>query len=154
MPVPQELAAIEPPVSAPEVYSDKPVQLEPGTWADMIEVLGLGGMVHSVASHCELRQVDGDKAFLVLDETNAALYHEGHAERIGQSLQAYLGRQIEVAVEIGVPRYETPAARARRLLDERLAQAVEAIEADPKVRLLLDRFEGTLDRESITPIKH
>ena len=34
------------------------------------------------------------------------------------------------------------------------AQALAAIEQDPKVQLLIDRFEGTLDRDSVTPIKH
>jgi DNA polymerase-3 subunit gamma/tau len=61
---------------------------------------------------------------------------------------------MSVMIEVGVPRYETPAARARRLLEERQAQALASIEADPKVQLLIDRFEGTLDRDSVTPTKH
>ena len=109
---------------------------------------------NNVASHMELRQVDGNKAYLVLDEANASLYNANQAQQLGQSLSAYLQHSVQVHVEIGVPRYETPAARAQRLLDERLDQAVTAIEQDPKVQLLIDYFEGTLERESIAPIKH
>jgi DNA polymerase-3 subunit gamma/tau len=128
--------------------------LEPARWAELLDKLPLSGMVYSVASHCELRQVDGDKTYMVLDEANASLYNEGHAGRIAKALSDYLGREMSVMIEVGVPRYETPAARARRLLEERQAQALASIEADPKVQLLIDRFEGTLDRDSVTPTKH
>jgi len=52
------------------------------------------------------------------------------------------------------PRPPPEAARAQALPDERRRRAVASIEADPKVRMLIDRFEGTLDRESIAPIEH
>ena len=149
-----------PPAEAPspeappaETAIDK-VGLEPARWAELLDQLPLGGLVYNVASHCELRQVDGDKAYLVLDEENASLYNDSHAGRIGAALGDYLGRPVSVAIEVGLPRFETPARRARRLLDERQAQALAAIEADPGVKLLLERFEGTIDRESVTPIKH
>jgi DNA polymerase-3 subunit gamma/tau len=142
------------PVPEPEPASHELVALEPARWAELLDKLPLKGIVYNVASHCELRQVDGDKAYMVLDEANASLYSDSQAQRIGAALADYLGRDVVVFMEVGVPRYETPASRARRLLDERHAQAVASIEADPGVQLLLERFEGTLDRESITPIKH
>jgi DNA polymerase-3 subunit gamma/tau len=138
----------------PEPATRERVALEPARWAELLDKLPLKGIVYNVASHCELRQVDGEKAYMVLDEANASLYSDSQAQRIAAALSDYLGGNIEVILEVGVPRYETPASRARRLLEERRAQAVASIEADPKVQLLLERFEGTLDRESITPIKH
>jgi len=140
------------PEPAPEVVDAS--LLEPARWAELLDKLPLSGMVYSVASHCELRQVDGDKAYMVLDEANASLYNDNHAMRIAAAISEYLDRELEVVIEVGVPRYETPAARAARLLAERQAQALAAIEEDPKVQLLIDRFEGTLDRDSVTPIKH
>ncbi|MCX2981450.1 DNA polymerase III subunit gamma/tau [Halieaceae bacterium IMCC14734] len=132
-----------------------PAQLfEPGRWADLLDTLKFSGVLQNVASNCELRQVEGDKAYLVLDEANGSLYNSSVDEKIASALSQLLGREIHVHVEIGSPRQETPAARAQRLLDERLAQAVVSIEQDPRVKLLLDTFAGTLDRDSITPIKH
>ena len=128
--------------------------VEPGRWPELLDKLQLSGIVYNVASHMEMRRVDGDKVYMVLDEANASLYNDSHAGLIAESLSAWLQRTITAHVEIGVPRYETPAAHARRLLDERLEQAVTAIEKDPKVKLLIEYFEGTLDRESIAPIKH
>ena len=147
-PVPEPIVEVE--VAAPTAR----LELEPALWAELLDKLPLTGILLSVASHCELRQVDGDKAYLVLDEGNASLYSEKHGERIASALSEYLQREIAVHIELGSPRFETPAVRAQRLLDERLARAVQSIESDPRVQLLIDKFEGSLDRESITPIKH
>ena len=126
---------------------------EPAGWAETLDRLQLSGLVYNVASHCELRQVEGNCAHLVLDQENSSLYNESHAGRIARALSEHLGRKVEVRVEVGVPRCETPASRARRLVDEKKAKAVASIESDPRVKLLLERFEGTIDRTSVT-FKH
>ncbi len=128
--------------------------LEPARWPDLLDRLGLNGLVYNVASHCELRQVEGDRAWFTLDERNASLYNDAHSQRIAAALAKYYQRDIAVEIEPGSPRYETPAQRAHRLLEERQARALESIESDPGVKLLLDRFEGSIDRDSVTPIKH
>jgi DNA polymerase-3 subunit gamma/tau len=158
-PVPEPQSAAEPQAAAQPAAEPQPaaigkVTLEPARWAELLERLPLNGILLSIASHCELRQVDGARAYLVLDEENASLYNEKQGERIASAMADYLGRDIEVHIEVGSTLVETPAARTQRMLDERLAQAVASIESDPRVQLLIDRFEGTLDRESITPIKH
>ncbi len=152
--VPEPQAAPEPTPAPEPAPAAEVLPLEPARWPDLLDRLDLGGLVYNVASHCELRQVDGDQAWFVLDEANASLYNDNHGQRIETALSAYLGRDITVVIEPGLPRYETPAQRARRLLEERQAQALQDIEADPRVKLLLERFEGSIDRDSVTPIKH
>ncbi len=141
------------PVAAEPAPAER-IALEPARWPDLLDRLELSGLVYNVASHCELRQVEGDRAWFTLDEGNASLYNEAHGKRIAAALGKYFGREIAVEIEPGSPRYETPAQRAHRLLEERQAQALESIESDPGVKLLLDRFEGSIDRDSVTPIKH
>ncbi len=139
---------------APALAGPERLPLEPARWADLLDRLALTGLVYNVASHCELRQVEGNRAWFTLDESNASLYNEAHGKRIAAVLGKYYERDIAVEIELGSPRYETPAQRAHRLLEERQAQALESIESDPGVKLLLERFEGSIDRESVTPIKH
>ena len=129
-------------------------EASPQGWPQLLDSLGLGGILYTIASHMELRQVDGDELVLVLDENNASLYSEGQAAKLAQRLTEALGRPMSVAISIGACATETPARRAQRLLDERQAQAVAAIEADPRVQLLMEQFGGTLDRASIAPVKH
>ncbi|MEE4189960.1 MAG: DNA polymerase III subunit gamma/tau [Halieaceae bacterium] len=153
-PVAPQPAAPQPVAPEQVVATSERLPLEPARWPDLLDRLGLSGLVYNVASHCELRQVDGDHAWFVLDEGNASLYNAGHGQRIAAALGKYYGREFRVEIEPGSPRYETPAQRAHRLLEERQAQALESIESDPGVKLLLDRFEGSIDRDSVTPIKH
>ena len=158
---PEPVATPQPesePAPAPEAEpghaATERLPLEPARWPDLLDRLGLNGLVYNVASHCELRQVEGDRAWFTLDESNASLYNDAHSQRIAAALGKYYQRDIAVEIEPGSPRYETPAQRAHRLLEERQAQALESIESDPGVKLLLDRFEGSIDRDSVTPIKH
>ncbi len=148
--------AAEPVVATAEAAepTEERVSLEPARWPDLLDRLELTGLVYNVASHCELRQVDGDRAWFILDEGNASLYNEAQGQRIAVALGKYFGREYRVEIEPGSPRYETPAQRAQRLLEERQAKALESIESDPGVKLLLERFEGSIDRDSVTPIKH
>ena len=129
------------------------VPLHAAHWAELLAALGLHGILYNVAAHCVLRQVEGATAHLVLDEANAALYDERHAQRIGQALSKYMQEPIQVCIEIGTPAAETPAARSQRLQDDAQTQAQAALETDPGVRLLLERFAGVLDPDSITPVE-
>ena len=123
---------------------------EPGRWAEFLDGMNLSGVLQYVALHCELRQVEDDKVYLVLDDSNSSLYNEAHAGRLGELLSQSLGRPMKVDIELGSPPFETPAARAQRLLDKRQEQAIASIEADPRVQLLLERFSGAIDHNSIT----
>jgi DNA polymerase-3 subunit gamma/tau len=58
---------------------------------------------------------------------------------------------VIVLVELGEPRGETPARRLQRLAEQRQAEAVVAIEADPQLKALIARFDGELDHSSIHP---
>ncbi len=162
------LAGAEPaPVVAPE--GDTPVKkspepatpvvtpagalsLEPGTWPELLEALGLVGMVYNIASHCELCAVCGNRLEFVLDQDNASLFNDGHRDKIRLALQNYFDRELSVSITTGVPQSETPAMRRARQLELRRQQAVEEIEGDPLLQQLLQRFDGELDRSSIAPV--
>ena len=150
LPVAEEAAA---PVKKPEPPGPPASggkSLEPEQWAEMLDQLGLRGPSYNVASHTELQQFDGDRVCLVLDQSQTALYRDDSAEKIQQALGEFLQRPVQVEIETGVPGRETPAGRAQRLRDEYQRQLVASFQCDPGVKLLLDRFAGTLDIDSIT----
>ena len=165
-PEPSETSAMEPatesvlePAEPPDPAStESPIRpsatFEPEQWPEFLEQLGLHGSVYQVASNTELRQVDGGDVYFVLDETSTALFREDFVGKIQQSLTGYLEKPVQVHLEIGAPRGETPARRTQRLLEEARQETIESMQHDPKVKLLLDHFEGTLDIDSIAPVKH
>jgi hypothetical protein len=64
------------------------------------------------------------------------------------------GGLVKVTIEAGPVERETPARRSRRLEAERLADARARIAADPRVRSLLEDFEGELLEDSVTVHSH
>jgi DNA polymerase-3 subunit gamma/tau len=125
--------------------------LNPDNWYRFFELLGLKGIVYNVASHCELLQREGDTLQFVLDRAHAALFNDSHSEKLRLALENVFGHPLSISVVPGEIRGETPAMRAARLAQQRQAEAVVAIEADPQLQSLIARFDAELDRSSILP---
>ena len=128
-------------------------QLESSTWADLLDTLGLHGIVYNIASHCELLSRSGSTLEFVIDERHASLFNDKHRARIATVLESYFATTLTVNIERGVPQRETPAMRAVRLKEERQREAVISIESDPILAQLIERFDGQLVQSTIRPIE-
>jgi len=154
-PIPPQESVSE---AGPEVSVENPGafqlgQLNPGNWPALLEQLGLHGIVYNIASHCELRSCEGPVLEFILDANNASLFNDKHRSRISMVLENYFNTSLSVSVECGEPHGETPAMQKLRLAEERQREAVEAIDNDPLLRQLIERFDGKLDRSSIAPLE-
>ncbi len=137
-----------------EPASTEPLALasvQPTGWPDLLEQLGLSGILYNIASNCELVEVGEATLNFVLDEANATLYNDGHADKLGAALSSHFGAPVTARVAVGAVTAETPARRGERLKEERQAEAVRAIDGDDQLKALMSRFDGTLDRGSIAP---
>jgi len=126
-------------------------ELRPDSWHQLLELLGLKGIVYNIASHCELRGHEGDTLQFVLDHAHAALFNDGHGEKLRLAMGNYFGHPVSVSIDPGELRAETPAMRLARLAEKRQADAVVAIEGDTHLQALIARFDGELDHASICP---
>jgi DNA polymerase-3 subunit gamma/tau len=143
----RERAAAASPDSGPRPSA--PVSVD---WFELQRALPLRGVAATIAANCELL-ADTDGLFRFrLDPALAGIYHEQIDGRLAQALGESLGRDLRVEIETAPLQGESPAVRRQRLAEEARQRAREAIEADPKVRLLLDRFSGTLHTDSIEPL--
>jgi len=125
-------------------------ELTPGNWHTLLQGLGLAGMVYNIARHSELREVRGTQLQFVLDAANSSLFNDDHTRKIRLALENYFGGPLTVEIIPGEPARETPAMRQERLSSERQQAAVASLEADPVLQNLINRFDGELDRASIT----
>ncbi len=132
--------------------STAPPLVAPEDWPDLLAKLGLAGLVQNIASHCALHSQQGTDFQFVLDESNLALFNPGHADRIRLALQNYFDTTVSVSIEPGKPATATPAQRGAQRARERQMEAERAIEHDPLLQQLIQRFDGELDRSSITPL--
>ena len=134
--------------------TDAAALLAMGDWRGLIRVLELGGLVRELAQHCEWVDLNGADLQLRLSTAHRHLLdmNRGAVDRLQDLIGNASARPIRVHIEIGDIAGETPAARdeiERRL---RHADAVAALEADPFVRELIERFDATLAENSVKPL--
>jgi DNA polymerase-3 subunit gamma/tau len=127
-------------------------ELEPRNWPDLLERLGLAGIVYNIASHCELRASRGDRLRFVLDREHGSLFNDSHSDKLRLALESHFGREMPLSITPGEIEGETPAMRRARLASERQREAVAEIEGDQRLQALIARFDGELDRASIAPL--
>jgi DNA polymerase III subunit gamma/tau len=153
MRVRQEAGNGAPPAASEPQHSDQFAlrELASDNWYQLLELLGLTGIIYNIASHCELQRCEGSSLHFVLDNGHAALFNHSHSDKLGAALGNYLRQPVSVSVTPGEVRTETPAMRLARLALQRQAEAIDAIEGDPHLQALIARFDGRLDRSSILP---
>jgi DNA polymerase III subunit gamma/tau len=152
-PAAEQAAAETSPGSQPDAIGLHPVELSVGNWAVVLDELGLVGIVYNIASNCELVSCEDGALEFILDQGSANLFNEGHSAKICTALSNYYGKNLSVSVTPGAVTGETPAMIMHRLKAERQRRAVVALEDDPLLQQLIERFDGQLDRSSIVPLE-
>lgn len=139
---------------APAASGDAAALLALGDWRGLIRALGLGGLVRELAQHCEWVECGDGVLQLRLSTAHRHLLdmNRGAVERLQDVLCAALGRTLAVRIAIGDISGQTPAQRDAIERQVRHAEAVAALEADPFVRELIERFDATLVENTVKPL--
>jgi DNA polymerase-3 subunit gamma/tau len=122
-------------------------------WATLLGGLSLSGLSRELAQHCELRTLGERECILRLSPTHAHLQMKPAPERLQQALADYLGRPVQLRIELARTEGETPAAVAGRERQERQERAVASIEQDNFVRDVIEGFDASLVESSIKPVE-
>jgi DNA polymerase-3 subunit gamma/tau len=128
--------------------------LNPDNWISLFYALQLSGITRSIAAQCLLTAVKDKHLKLSLDSSQRAVFSEEQQEKIELALSNYFGADItlDIVLETLDPDQETPAAyRARKQL-ERQKKAEETFKNDDNVKILVERFEGSIIPNSIEPL--
>ena len=115
--------------------------------------LPLQGMIANIINHCTLKQVADQTLHLLLDENQSALYRDEMIPSLEQTLSDYFQQPVKVQIEVGEVSAETPAKRLKRRSAERHAKLLDEFSHDENVQRLVERFSGTLVKESVTSIQ-
>ena len=120
------------------------------TWRDMIEAMGLNGLVRELASHCILKERNERRIELAIDPAHENLLGTSQKDRLQDAVSQHLGANIRVSIAVEQSGTETPAQQRQREQQERHQAAVESFVEDPDVKTLVETFGATVDRKSIT----
>jgi DNA polymerase-3 subunit gamma/tau len=120
-------------------------------WHELLPRLNLGGMAQQLAEHCLLKAINGQQVQLLLDSSASNLQTSRTEEQLIAALSAVLERDVRVSLEAVLDLSDTPEKRRLQLTKERQAEAVQAIEQDPIVLQLQERFGASIVAGSIRP---
>jgi DNA polymerase-3 subunit gamma/tau len=148
--------AARPVVSAPAPESaapdPAPAAARPlGNWADLLGALKLAGMAKQLAQHCELVGEAGEVIELRLAPAHKHLAEKGPQERLRAAVEEHLGRSVRLKIEVADPLGQTPAQLDEIARRDQLANAAQALDADPFVRELVDDLGARVVPDSIKP---
>ncbi|HEX9707421.1 MAG TPA: DNA polymerase III subunit gamma/tau [Steroidobacteraceae bacterium] len=122
-----------------------------GDWPELLSRLELQGAARQLAGNCQLLERDGNRFRFLLDARAQSLHTRQQEERLARALARLVGAPVTIEIEQGSAG-DTPARREEQARDERLEKARAALENDPNVQALRDRFGAVLQPESIKPV--
>ena len=120
-------------------------------WEKQLESLGLDGFTKQLARYCVWADEKDGQARLVLDTRFKHLLNEDRRVEIEAALTRSLGKNVKLRIEAGETA-GTPAQLEEQRKNERQASATAAIENDPVVQSLKQKFGATVRPGSIQPI--
>ena len=129
----------------------KAAAIADGDWPELLARIELKGPARQLAVNCQLIAREGDHFRFLLDERARALHTRQLEDRFAQALRQLVGEAVTVEIEQGGAG-DTPARREEQARDERLEKARAALERDPNVQSLRERFGAVLQPDSIKPV--
>jgi DNA polymerase-3 subunit gamma/tau len=152
-PKPQPAPAAAPPAAAavPAVPPQSRSAPTAGRWSEVVTALGINGFLRELVSHTALESETEGTLNLVLHESFAKLHNKDREAELKRALEQYYGRALKLNVRIGQPPAETPAQEKTRERDERQEAAERAIQTDPTVGALVEKFNARVVPGTIRP---
>ncbi|TLY80724.1 MAG: DNA polymerase III subunit gamma/tau [Gammaproteobacteria bacterium] len=124
-----------------------------GSWASLVSQLELSGLARQLASNCVFIGRQGAVVRLALDPRNKLVRTAAQEDKLAQALSRHFGESVRLEFETAAPGVETPAQVEQRATQQELDSARRALEADPGVQGLRERFGATLLPETVRPVK-
>ncbi|MCE1238925.1 MAG: DNA polymerase III subunit gamma/tau [Azonexaceae bacterium] len=121
-------------------------------WSSLIDRLSVSGLARELATNCELLKLDEGACLLRLAPGKAHLQMKPALDKLHQALGEYLGRQVQLKIEVGEVSGDTPAQITGRQKQAIQADAEAAILNDEFVREAQDILGASILDSSIKPI--
>jgi DNA polymerase III subunit gamma/tau len=140
------------PTSAVDTTAAAPGQPS-AAWDAILAQLDLQGAARQLAGNCVLLARQGPVVRLGLDPRTKLMRTPSLEDKLAHALSKYFGEPVRLEFETAVLGAVTPAAADERSSVEELESARRALESDPGVQGLRERFGATLLPDSVRPLK-
>jgi DNA polymerase-3 subunit gamma/tau len=113
--------------------------------------MNLTGMAGMVARYGELASYENGHLELVVPETHRMYAEKAYQDKLKAELTQHLGAGVRLTVRVGGTEGKSIAAARSKEMEQRQANAAEAIEDDPFVRELVRDLGAEVVPSSIRP---
>lgn len=132
-------------------------QVVSNDWRDVVNSLGLGGLVKQLAINCTMQQRDGCNIVLHITSGHSNLINPKAKQRLQQALGEYFNVDAQLEIKVvnkgeSANKNETPAQTTQRESDQRQQQAVESIDEDSFTQVLKESFNAEIIPGSVKPV--
>ncbi len=126
-------------------------------WHEVVNALGLGGLVKQLAINCTMKQRDGCSILLHIESGHSNLVNPKAKQRLQQALGEYFNIDAQLEIKVvnqlgGDSGSETPAQTVQRETQQRQQQAVESINEDSFTQALKENFNAEIIPGSVKPV--
>jgi DNA polymerase-3 subunit gamma/tau len=141
-------------IAAERARENPPPAIAAGSsWNAIVNQLDLSGAARQLASHCVLLGRQTGVVRLALDPQRPFVRTPVQVEKLTQALSRHFGEPLRLEFESLASDAVSPAREDERASLAQLDAARQALESDPGVQALRERFGATLLPDSIRPIK-
>ena len=126
-------------------------ELAPDNWIQVHSQLDIGASLGEIVSHCLYSGRQDNQLQFIIDSQQTSLYDSAHQQGLASALSEYFGVVVSVEISFGVAEKETPRAADVRQKQQRLADAIQTLNADPDMVECQQRFDATLDEKTVRP---
>ncbi len=149
-------SAVNSPGSASVEPSSRPGherELTAENWPRVLKKLPLSDSFRTVAGLMVVRNIDGPQIIFTAAPDDLIMMSERFRGALEKALGEWLGKAVRVVIQPAESEeLATPAELERSAVERSRAEAESAIENDPVVRRLVERFDAEIVRESIRPL--
>ncbi len=129
------------------------IQAVSNDWREIVDMLGLGGLVKQLAINCTMKQRDGNNIVLQIESGHSNLINPKAKQRLQQALGEYFNIDAQLNIEVASQIVnESPAQTIQRETNQRQQQAEQSINEDSFTQTLKENFNAELIPGSVKPI--
>lgn len=139
--------------ATPEQVADKTDPASPPDWFNLQESLELSGAARELARNLQLESAGQVRWKFLVPDTLQHLGTPGVVQDLQSALSERLGQPVMLDLHTASEPVESVAAVAQRQVDDRFSEAERAIEEDPTVREIKEKFGAQVVPDSIQPLQ-
>ena len=139
--------------AAPVTESPAALKNDTSDWGEIVNALGLGGLVKQLAVNCTVKKRDGNNIVLQIESGHSNLLNPKAKQRLQQSLGEYFNIDAQLTIEVvNKIEAESPAQTTQRETEQRQDQAEQSINDDSFVQSLKENFNAEVIPGSVKPV--